>query len=103
MSLKYIISRIVTNSFIIIKKRNVLENWVLQDDKTSPYNPTYDFLLADLGTIPTPGGPPLDILSNGFKLRGDSGYYNSSGSVYLYMAFAEQPLVTSNGLPSNAR
>ena len=33
----------------------------------------------------------LDILSNGFKLRTSSTDRNNSGTVYNYMAFAENP------------
>ena len=44
-----------------------------------------------------------DILSNGFKLRGDSGNINASGATYLYMAFAEHPFVSSKGVPVTAR
>ena len=44
----------------------------------------------------------IDFLSNGFKIRraGDS---NENGSTYIYMAFAEAPLVGSNNVPCTAR
>jgi len=48
-------------------------------------------------------GAPIDILSNGFKLRGTDASGNGSGSTYIYMAFAEAPLVSSNGVPATAR
>ena len=35
-------------------------------------------------------------------LRTDGGE-NASGATYIYMAFAEQPFVNSNGVPNNAR
>jgi hypothetical protein len=43
------------------------------------------------------------MLSNGFKLRGDSSFTNESGATYIYMAFAESPFVNSNSVPNNAR
>ena len=43
------------------------------------------------------------MLSNGFKLRESGGGYNASGGTYIYMAFAESPLVTSKGVPTTAR
>ena len=45
-----------------------------------------------------------DFLSNGFKLRTTTNYVNGS-ETYIYMAFAEQPLVAnvSGGLPATAR
>lgn len=33
----------------------------------------------------------IELLSNGFKLRTNSGTINASGRVYIYIAFAEQP------------
>jgi hypothetical protein len=48
-------------------------------------------------------GRDVDFLSNGFKLRTDSGDGNSSDETYIYMAFAEAPFVNSNGVPCNAR
>ena len=43
---------------------------------------------------------PTDFLSNGFKLRSNAGYTNNGS--YIYMAFAEEPLVSSNGIPAVA-
>jgi len=45
----------------------------------------------------------FDILSNGFKLRGDYDHINKSGENIIYMAFAENPFVTSTGIPTTAR
>ena len=45
----------------------------------------------------------LDFLSNGFKLRGTQASQNKNGDSYIYMAFAEHPLVTSGGAPCPAR
>ena len=45
----------------------------------------------------------IDFLSNGFKLRGTSAAINGSGSTYIFYAIAENPLVTSKGIPSNAK
>jgi len=45
----------------------------------------------------------MDFLSNGFKLRNTDGWHNTSGDKYFYMAFAENPFVTSTGIPTTAR
>ena len=45
----------------------------------------------------------LDILSNGVKMRNTGTSYNGSGDTYIYMAFAENPFVTSKGIPTTAR
>jgi len=36
-------------------------------------------------------------------MRDTDGDLNESGSEHFYMAFAESPFVTSNGIPNNAR
>ena len=45
----------------------------------------------------------VDFLSNGFKIRTGRGGSNASGDTYIYAAFAENPLVTSTGVPATAR
>ena len=45
----------------------------------------------------------VDILSNGFKMRNTNAGLNGSGNSYIYMAFAENPFVTSTGIPTTAR
>ena len=44
-----------------------------------------------------------DFTSNGIKIREDNGDFNESGATYIYMAFAEAPLVGSNNVPATAR
>jgi hypothetical protein len=90
-------------AYVLTKRTNGSENWVIQDNKQSTFNPTYDFLLADTSGIPTAGGTPIDLLSNGFKVRTTSAYSNASGGTYIYMAFAENPLVGTNNIPATAR
>ena len=48
-------------------------------------------------------GYDLDIVSNGFKILNTGGTFNTNGSNYIYMAFAENPFVTSKGIPTTAR
>jgi hypothetical protein len=45
----------------------------------------------------------FDFVSNGFKIRTTASSFNGSGSSYIYMAFAENPLVGTNGVPATAR
>ena len=44
----------------------------------------------------------IDFLSNGFKVRTARGELNLQ-STFIYMAFAENPFVTSTGAPATAR
>jgi hypothetical protein len=39
----------------------------------------------------------MDILSNGFKIRGTGANINANGGTYIYMAFAEVPMKYSLG------
>jgi|9_EtaG_2_1085328.scaffolds.fasta_scaffold48922_1 hypothetical protein len=47
------------------------------------------------------GANEINFLSNGVKIDKASSYHNQNGSTYIYMAFAEQPLVGDN--PATAR
>jgi hypothetical protein len=72
------------------------------DIDMNPGNPASVVLSAnDGGTAADNGSVPFDILSNGFKPR--TTVNNASGTTYLYMAWADAPLVNSNGVPCNAR
>ena len=44
-----------------------------------------------------------DLLSNGFKIRLTDVQVNGNGKLYGYTAFAENPFVTSTGVPTTAR
>ena len=48
-------------------------------------------------------GLSIDLLSNGFKVRGNGGDRNTSGATYIYLAFASSPFTTSTGIPTTAR
>ena len=45
----------------------------------------------------------MDIYSNGFKLISSGVEINGSGASFIYMAFANNPFVTSTGIPGLAR
>ena len=45
----------------------------------------------------------IDMYSNGFKMRSNNAGSNSDDVAYIYAAFAEEPLVTSGGVPATAR
>ena len=70
------------NAFNVINKR-------LEADNSDAENST--------------SGCEIDLVSNGFKFRGNFDNINRSGSNHIYMAFAENPFVTSTGIPTTAR
>ena len=89
-------------AFVMIKKVSSAEAWWLIDDARDPYNPagTKYILPNSSDAEVTTNNKPMDLLSNGFKLRDATGYHNDVAT-YIYMAFAEEPLVGDN--PATAR
>ena len=80
------------------------EGWQMWDVKRNPSNLTDLNLMANAsGAEFTAAARAIDILSNGFKCRGADNSGNASGQGYIYMAFAENPLVGTNGVPATAR
>ena len=88
--------------WIMIKGTNIARNWGINDTKRSPINQTQDSLYANVADAETGSGNYIDFLSNGFKLR-DSALTMNGAYNYIYMAFAENPFVTSSGVPATAR
>jgi len=79
-------------------------NWTIWDNKrsSSNYNPTNKILHPNV-TNTENTADDTDFLSNGFKLRATALGMNASGGTYIYMAFAENPLVGTNNIPATAR
>ena len=77
--------------------------WFLFDDVRDNHNPTNQLLEPHLNNAETNDSFDIDILSNGFKLRGSENTINGSGESYIYMAFARHPFVSSKGVPTPAR
>ena len=88
--------------FIIKKSSGGGTNWVMFDNKRIGYNES-NYYLRPSGSNAESTNIPLDILSNGFKIRTSAGDVNASGATYIYMAFAENPFVSSSGVPATAR
>jgi len=45
----------------------------------------------------------VDFVSNGVKIRATSLQMNGSGNTHIFMAFSEESIVSSNGVPATAR
>ena len=90
-------------SWIMVKNIDATEDWYMWDNKRDGYNPTYQYLEANLYTAEnsTTNDAVIDILSNGFKIRVQ--YAPNNASTYIYAAFAEQPMNGFYGAQSNAR
>ena len=88
-------------AWVMMKATTASEHWNIHDNKRDPIN------ICDAGLKANTSGAEedadrLDFVSNGFKHRSSSGGYNSSNT-FIYMAFAENPFVSSTGVPATAR
>ena len=77
--------------------------WWIVDNKrdTTNGNPKKNALRANDAAVENNGLFAINFLSNGFKCV-DNGGQNIDGYKVLYMAFAEHPFVTSEGVPTTA-
>jgi hypothetical protein len=74
------------------------------DNKRDSYNGSGSHALIPSTTAveyANSSGWQTDFLSNGFKINGSQSSINYANTTYLYMAFAEEPLVGDN--PATAR
>jgi hypothetical protein len=91
-------------AYVFYKVTSTTSDWYIQDNKRLTYNVNNTRLEANNTDAEVTGAADsIDMLSNGFKLRWQSASFNASGATYVYAAFAEAPLVNSNGVPCNAR
>jgi len=95
-------------AFLIIKAIDNTRNWIMYDNKRDPINVMDKTLKPNTSDAEYADSAynTIDFLSNGFKLRGGSsgaGNDTNGAETYIYMAFAEAPLVGSNGVTAKAR
>jgi hypothetical protein len=89
-------------AWLMYKTTGGINNWNLLDNKRSPTN------VVDKNFYPDSSNAEMtstkaDFLSNGFKIRTSDNQSNTSGTAYIYMAFASSPFVGSDGVPTTAR
>mgnify|MGYP003633555457 CR=1 FL=1 len=90
-------------AFVITKGSANISSWSMTDSTISTFNDgSLEFFKANEADGES-SRSNYDILSNGFKMRTTDADYNGSGNNYIYMAFAENPFVTSTGVPATAR
>ena len=92
-------------SFYLWKRTDVTSNWFIVDNKRDAFNETDAGLFPDSSAAESIGNGynGVDFLSNGVKVRQGNSDINNSSGTYIYMAFAEAPLVGSNGVTAKAR
>jgi hypothetical protein len=79
--------------WLMFKRTDASADWIIFDTSRNTYNLTNLELNANLSgaEFDTAAFRPVDILSNGFKLRGSNGGGNASGGTYIGFAVAENP------------
>ena len=92
-------------AFVMVKiTAGQTDNWIMQDNKINSFNgPSSQRLRPNSSGAEFSSSNEIDLLSNGFKTHGADGEINGSGFSYIYMAFAENPLVGTNNIPATAR
>jgi hypothetical protein len=80
------------------KRTDTTGNWIVYDTARNTYNLTDTRLSPNLADaeVAASTSRSMDILSNGFKLRGASVDTNASAGTYIYAAFAESPFQFAN-------
>ena len=89
-------------AWVLVKLSSGVDDWQILDNKRSPHNIVGGYLRPNSSSV-TVDNDVIDFTSVGFKLRTSAGSWNPSGGTFIYMAFAESPLVNSNGVPATAR
>jgi hypothetical protein len=91
-------------AWIMIKKTDGVENWKIWDNKRPGFNDlNYQINVNTSEAESDSANNRLDLVSNGFKMRGSGDTFNTSGGSYIFMCFAENPFTTSSGVPATAR
>jgi len=82
-------------AWVLIKRTDSSDNWMLYDNKRDTENPLTVALNADTSGAQFTTSNTLDFLSTGFKLKSTEATTNASGGTFIYMAFAQNPFVTA--------
>jgi hypothetical protein len=89
-------------AFVMFKSTSTTGGWEIHDNKRDTFNPSSKRLFPHLSNAEATEDY-VDFVSNGFKFRTTDATGNTSGTSYIYMAFAENPFVTSSGVCATAR
>jgi hypothetical protein len=93
-------------AFLLVKKSSASgSDWNLHNNKSPGFNVNDNYLAPNeaAAEVTNNSFQIFDLLSNGFKCRGTGTGTNASGETIIYMAFAENPFVTSTAIPACAR
>ena len=89
-------------AFVLLKNTNAVTNWQMNDSARDTFNVVNKRLAPNVTDAESSSSYQFgDFLSNGFKIRETNDTWNGNGNAYIFMAFAEQPLIGDN--PATAR
>jgi|6_EtaG_2_1085325.scaffolds.fasta_scaffold07349_2 hypothetical protein len=86
-------------AYVMQKHSTSAEDWnIFDNERGVSYNLVDDYLRAnDSGAeVSNHSTVRMDLVSNGFKIRGTNSGINTDGATFIYLAFAEQPFKHSN-------
>jgi len=90
-------------AFLMIKNSSTgSTDWTICDSKRDGFNANNYRLFANTTGAESTSNP-WEMYSNGFKMTTTGSFVNTSGDNFIYMAFAENPLVGTNNIPATAR
>jgi len=93
-------------AWVLWKRTDSANGWILMDNKRPTVNSvSYGSNPQNALVEPQSNGAEatstsyhVNFLSNGFKMRNTNNVYNNTSGSYIYMAFADEPLVSSNSI-----
>ena len=98
-------------AFLMVKKTSGTGIWGMYDNKRIGFNGSQgvqhvqranDSVATSAAGGDAGGFGGIDFLSNGFKCKLSDANMGADGATYIFMAFAENPVVTSTGVPATA-
>ena len=89
-------------AFVMVKRTDSTGSWIMSDGTRDPINAVDNYLSANNSNVES-DFDHADFLSNGIKFRTTNDGWNLSGGSYIFMAFAEAPLVGTNGVTAKGR
>ena len=95
-------------AFVMVKRTDSANSWNIKDNRRNNASTSFNINPRNATLLPNDTAADqdanaLDFLSNGFKNKSTGNDVNASGGSYIYMAFAENPLVGTNNIPATAR
>jgi hypothetical protein len=80
---------------LFVKRSDATNSWFVWDTARTTFNKMNSYLYWDLSNAEETGYA-IDVLSNGFKLRGQNNATNNSGGTFVYGAWGDVPFKYNN-------